>query len=119
MWFRAVVRSAARLSAARHRGLASSASSVAQPSADALLAAAPPSFRPKVGIVLGSGLGGIADELSNRTDVPFSSLPGFPQSSVEGHAGKMVLGTLEGVDVVCMQGRIHMYAPSAISTFNS
>ncbi|MFN7131699.1 MAG: purine-nucleoside phosphorylase [Myxococcales bacterium] len=65
--------------------------------------------QPKVGIILGSGLGAFADSLASPTIIPYSELPNFPTSSVPGHAGRLVLGTLEGAPIVAMQGRVHMY----------
>lgn len=64
---------------------------------------------PKVALVLGSGLGAWADTLEDRVVIPFGEITGMPQSRVEGHAGNLVLGTAEGVSVVTMQGRVHMY----------
>ncbi len=64
---------------------------------------------PQVGIVLGSGLGGLADQLTDAVAVPFNELPGWPAASAPGHAGRLVLGRLEGVPVVCLQGRLHLY----------
>ncbi len=72
-------------------------------------------FRPKVALVLGSGLGGFASELEVACEVPYSDIPGFPVSTVPGHAGKFIFGTLEGVPVVCMQGRVHFYEGYDIS----
>lgn len=66
-------------------------------------------FRPRVGLVLGSGLGALADELEGLVRVPYASIPHHPTSSVAGHAGNLCLGTLEGVPVACMQGRVHAY----------
>ena len=59
--------------------------------------------------MLGSGLGGLADVLDDAVAVPYVEIPGFPPSTVAGHAGRFVLGTLEGVPVACMQGRFHLY----------
>lgn len=67
------------------------------------------SLQPKVGLILGSGLGGFADTLSDAVVIPYGDLPNFPTSSVAGHAGRLVLGTLDGAPVVAMQGRVHMY----------
>jgi purine-nucleoside phosphorylase len=64
---------------------------------------------PRVGIVLGSGLGGLADALTDTVAVPFAELPGWPAASAPGHAGRLLLGKLEGVPVVCLQGRLHLY----------
>ena len=66
-------------------------------------------LRPRLGIVLGSGLGELADVLTEITAIPFSELPGWPAASAPGHAGRLLLGNLEGVPVVCLQGRLHIY----------
>jgi purine-nucleoside phosphorylase len=70
-------------------------------------------LRPAVGVVLGSGLGAFADRLENRAVVPYEEIPGFPISKVPGHAGRLVIGELDGpggaVTVVTMQGRVHAY----------
>jgi purine-nucleoside phosphorylase len=67
------------------------------------------SVRPKIGLVLGSGLGGFADELSDSTRVPYTNIPFFPRSTAIGHAGQMVIGSAAGVPVAAMQGRVHLY----------
>jgi purine-nucleoside phosphorylase len=67
------------------------------------------SLRPRIGIVLGSGLGAFAGELADATAIPFSEIPHFPQSTVPGHSGRLVLGTVTGVPVAVMQGRVHAY----------
>ncbi len=64
---------------------------------------------PRVALVLGSGLGGLADLVTDPTAIPFSALPGWPAASAPGHAGRLLLGHLEGVPVACLQGRLHMY----------
>ena len=64
---------------------------------------------PRVGIVLGSGLGPLADEVENPTIVPYAEIPHFAVSTVPGHAGQLVGGTLEGVPVAVMRGRLHFY----------
>lgn len=67
-------------------------------------------FRPEVGLVLGSGLGFFADErISNAIRVPYGELPGFPESTVRGHAGQFVAGEVGTTKVLCMQGRLHYY----------
>ena len=66
-------------------------------------------FSPKVGIVLGSGLGGLADEIEVVTRISYKDLPGFPQSTAEGHKGEYIFGYLGGVPVVLMNGRVHYY----------
>ena len=68
-----------------------------------------PKAKPRVAIILGSGLGGFADGLTGATAIPYAELPGFPRSSVAGHAGRLVLGAVGGVEVVAMQGRVHFY----------
>lgn len=65
--------------------------------------------KPEVAIILGSGLGPLADEVENATVIDYGDIPHFPESTVSGHAGKLVIGTLAGREVVCMQGRIHIY----------
>lgn len=64
---------------------------------------------PKIGLILGSGLGVLADEISNPVKIPYQEIPDFPVSTVEGHAGQLVFGQLSGVEVVTMQGRFHFY----------
>ncbi len=65
--------------------------------------------RPKVALILGSGLGSLADEIQNPDIFPYSEIPGFPVSTVKGHAGQLVIGELDGQVVVAMQGRLHYY----------
>jgi len=67
------------------------------------------SLRPKIGLVLGSGLGAFADSLFHSTKIPFSEIPGFPRSTAVGHAGQLVLGNCANVPVAVMQGRVHLY----------
>ncbi|HEX8598465.1 MAG TPA: purine-nucleoside phosphorylase [Chloroflexia bacterium] len=69
----------------------------------------PNSWQPDVLVILGSGLGALADEVDTVASVPYGEIPGFVQSSVVGHAGRLVLGTLEGTRVAVMQGRVHFY----------
>ena len=64
---------------------------------------------PRVGIVLGSGLGGLADDLSDTVAIPFADLPGWPAATAPGHAGRLLLGRLDDVPVVMLQGRLHVY----------
>ena len=64
---------------------------------------------PEIGIVLGSGLGGLADRIAAPVFVPYQALPGFPVSTAPGHKGRFVFGRLGGKSVVCMQGRVHYY----------
>ncbi|HJY92785.1 MAG TPA: purine-nucleoside phosphorylase, partial [Candidatus Acidoferrum sp.] len=66
-------------------------------------------LRPKVALVLGSGLGAFADEFAAATRIPYAKIPKFPTSTAIGHAGQLVLGVVEGIEVVGMQGRVHLY----------
>ncbi len=67
------------------------------------------SLAPAVGIILGTGLGGLAEEIMVEASVPYETIPGFPLSTVESHAGRLLLGRLGGKPVVAMQGRFHRY----------
>src|SRR3712207_1383052 len=64
---------------------------------------------PEIGLILGSGLGAIGDKIENAEYYPYSEIPHFPVSTVEGHAGRLVIGTLQGRTVIAMQGRFHFY----------
>src|SRR4029450_620646 len=64
---------------------------------------------PRVGLILGSGLGELADEVESPVVVPYAEIPHFPISTVKGHVGQLVLGTLSGVAVAAMRGRVHYY----------
>ncbi len=72
-------------------------------------------FVPEVAIVLGSGLGGYAEQIDVVFELPYSEIEGFPVSTVPGHAGKFIMGYLEGVPVVCMKGRVHYYEGYPVS----
>lgn len=67
------------------------------------------SVRPEIGLILGSGLGDLADEIEDAVVIPYADIPHFPVSTVEGHAGRLVIGSLNGKRVVAMQGRFHFY----------
>jgi len=67
------------------------------------------STEPKIGMILGSGLGVLSEEIEDPTVIPYQDIPGWPISTVEGHAGDLVIGGLEGKDVLVMNGRIHYY----------
>src|SRR5438105_3562049 len=67
------------------------------------------SLRPKIGLVLGSGLGAFADELSDAARIPYEQIPSFPRSTAIGHAGQMVIGKVDGIRLAAMQGRVHLY----------
>jgi len=75
----------------------------------ATILASKPNFSPKAAFILGSGLGSLADELEDKVCIAYEALDGFPISTVEGHSGELVLGRMNGVDVVCMKGRGHYY----------
>ncbi|WP_409297971.1 purine-nucleoside phosphorylase [Peribacillus sp. SCS-26] len=64
---------------------------------------------PEIGLILGSGLGVLADEIEDAVKIPYGEIPNFPVSTVEGHAGQLVSGTLSGKKVIAMQGRFHFY----------
>ena len=64
---------------------------------------------PRVGIILGTGLGNLATQITDKTEIPYSEIPHFPVSTVEGHSGKLIVGKLGGRDVLAMQGRFHYY----------
>ena len=66
-------------------------------------------MRPKIGIILGTGLGGLVDEIKIEKSISYEDIPNFPLSTVEGHKGRLILGAIGGVPVVAMQGRFHYY----------
>jgi purine-nucleoside phosphorylase len=66
-------------------------------------------LRPRIGLVLGSGLGGFADSLADATRIPYAEIPAFPRSTAIGHAGQLVIGKAGVVPVAVMQGRVHLY----------
>jgi len=66
-------------------------------------------FQPEIGVILGSGLGPIAQKIESPITIPYTEIPHFHGTSVEGHAGKMILGTFHGVKTVFLQGRFHLY----------
>ena len=67
------------------------------------------SLRPRIALVLGSGLGGFADALSESVRIPYSEIPSFPRSTALGHAGQLVIGKADGIAIAAMQGRVHLY----------
>jgi xanthosine phosphorylase len=78
-----------------------------------------PGFVPRAGLVLGSGLGALVDELADAVHLPYADIPGFRVGTVAGHAGALSLGTLDGTPVACFQGRSHVYEgieASAVTT---
>jgi len=66
-------------------------------------------LRPTIGVVLGSGLGAFANELTDRTEIPYQEIPGWPASTAVGHAGRLIIGKLGPIDVAVMAGRAHLY----------
>lgn len=66
-------------------------------------------IKPEIGIILGSGLGGLVNKIENSIGIPYSDIPHFPVSTVEGHSGKLIFGILGGKQVLAMQGRFHYY----------
>jgi purine-nucleoside phosphorylase len=71
---------------------------------------------PKVGLILGSGLGGFADKLSGAKAIDYGDIPGFPRSHVAGHKGRLVIGAREGVNCAALQGRVHLYEGHSAAT---
>src|SRR6476659_1845798 len=65
--------------------------------------------RPRIAVVLGSGLGAFADELANRCEVAYAEIPHWPASTAVGHAGRLIFGALDGLEIVVMAGRAHLY----------
>ncbi len=72
-------------------------------------------YQPKVALILGSGLGSVADAVEDADSIPYASLPHWPKSTVHGHAGRLVIGKLQGQVVMVMQGRIHFYEGYSMS----
>jgi len=66
-------------------------------------------YRPQIGLILGSGLGSLAEEIEQEVKLDYKNIPYFPESTVEGHAGKLIIGKLEGKTVIACQGRCHYY----------
>jgi purine-nucleoside phosphorylase len=64
---------------------------------------------PRLGLILGSGLGSLAEEIVGAVEIPFEQMPGWPAPSVVGHSGRLILGELRGLPVACLRGRLHMY----------
>ncbi|MEZ5829837.1 MAG: purine-nucleoside phosphorylase [Dongiaceae bacterium] len=77
--------------------------------AASIITSARPGFKPQVGVILGSGLGPMAQDVADATAIDYRDLPGFPQPSVEGHAGRLSLGMIGATPVAVLQGRAHFY----------
>lgn len=73
------------------------------------------SYKPRIGLILGSGLNSLADSVQNADVIPFADLPNWPVSTVHGHSGRLVIGELEGQPVFVMQGRVHFYEGYSMS----
>jgi purine-nucleoside phosphorylase len=78
-----------------------------------------PSQQPAFGIILGSGLGGLSKSIGNAVRIPFGEIPGFPEATVAGHEGAVIVGSLRGREIVALSGRFHMYEghPAALAAF--
>ena len=72
--------------------------------------------RPTIAIILGSGLGPLADRIERATNIPYADIPGFPTSTVAGHAGRLVAGSIESCDVIALSGRFHLYEGHSAAT---
>jgi len=68
-----------------------------------------PNFFPKIGMILGSGLGSIAEQLTDSITIPYQAIPGLHSGAVSGHASLLIMGNLNGIPVICMKGRLHLY----------
>ncbi|TLG71803.1 purine-nucleoside phosphorylase [Culicoidibacter larvae] len=73
-------------------------------------------YKPEIGLILGSGLGSLADQVEDAVVLPYGEIPNFPQSNVVGHAGNLVIGKLEGKVVIALQGRMHFYEGESMQT---
>ena len=76
-------------------------------------------YRPRVGLILGSGLNDLADSVEKADIIPYAEIPNWPISTVQGHAGRLVIGELDGQTVLVMQGRIHFYEGYGMSQITS
>lgn len=73
------------------------------------------SYRPKIGIICGSGLGTLGESVENADIIPYQNIPNFPVSTVDGHSGQLIFGTINNVPVMCLQGRFHYYEGYSLS----
>jgi len=78
-----------------------------------------PNFYPKAGIILGSGLGSIAEQLTNPITIPYQAIPGLQTGGVSGHASLLIMGYLNEIPVVCMKGRLHLYENTPIESLRT
>ena len=65
--------------------------------------------KPEIGIILGSGMSGICNEINSKISINYNDLPGFPKTSVDGHKGELIIGKLNNVPILCLNGRSHFY----------
>lgn len=72
-------------------------------------------YRPKIAIICGSGLGTLGETVKNADIIPYQTIPNFPVSTVDGHSGQMIFGTIKNIPVMCMQGRFHYYEGYSLS----
>jgi xanthosine phosphorylase len=79
----------------------------------------PKNFNPKIGMILGSGLSSLADQLTNAVSIPFQAIPGLHGGNVQGHASLLVMGYLDGVPIVCARGRLHLYEGTPYSAIQT
>jgi len=103
-----LVAAARRLRFTNVRTMSTVVGSVCEDAVNTIKARAP-NAKPRIGIILGSGMGAVAENIKNPITIPYGDLPGFHVSTVQGHAGSLVLGELGGVEVACLQGRVHLY----------
>lgn len=79
----------------------------------------PANFAPKIGIVLGSGLASVAEQMTGATSIPYQAIPGLSSGNVLGHASLLALGSLAGVPIVCLRGRLHLYEGHSYQTIRT
>lgn len=76
-------------------------------------------YKPRTGIILGTGLGNLGNSIKSPQIIPYNKIDGFPVSTVSGHKGQLIIGELEGKEVLCMQGRVHLYEGHPASSINT
>src|SRR5690554_1169996 len=76
------------------------------------------SVQPEIGLILGSGLGVLAELIEDAVSIPYEQIPNFPVSTVEGHAGELIIGQIKGRSVIMMNGRFHLYEGYAVDTIS-
>jgi xanthosine phosphorylase len=78
----------------------------------------PQGFAPKVGLILGSGLSSLAEQITNPVSIPYQAIPGLQAGSVAGHASQLVLGYLQDIPIICLRGRLHLYEGASYESIN-